>query len=119
MKSYESSTATLRAILAHPSLQKENIDQTMDALSEANADAREMDDAVRMGADVAMGVEYAVDEAELEEELNALVRDVEAEKEIQQVQKTQEKLSLAPPPVQEPERRTAAARQPSSMIPTS
>jgi len=81
MKSYESSTLTLRSILAHPSLQRERIDETMDALAEANANAREVDDAVRMGGDVAVGVEDAVDEEELERELKEMVREAEAEKE--------------------------------------
>ncbi|RDB21152.1 hypothetical protein Hypma_011738 [Hypsizygus marmoreus] len=80
MKSYESSTATLRAILAHPSLQRESIEATMDALAEVNADAREVNEAVRIGADVAVGVEEVIDEGDLEDELRALVREAEAEK---------------------------------------
>ncbi len=79
MKSYESSTATLRAILAHPLLQREKIDETMDALAAANADAREVDDAIQIGADVAQA-ETALDDSELEAELAALVSEVEIEK---------------------------------------
>ncbi|KAG6918110.1 hypothetical protein DXG01_016297 [Tephrocybe rancida] len=81
MKSYESSTTTLRAILAHPSLQKDSIDATLDALAEVNADAKEVDDAVRVGADVAVGVDN-IDDGELEEELKALI--LESEKEEQE-----------------------------------
>lgn len=77
MKSYESSTNALRAILGHPSLQRESIEATMDALAEANADAREVDDAVRVGGDLAVGV----DDSDLEEELKALAREAEAEAE--------------------------------------
>lgn len=81
LKSYESSTATLRAILAHPSLERFAIDKTMEALAEANADAKEVDDAVRFGGNVAVGVEDAlVDEDELEEELKALAKEAEQEK---------------------------------------
>lgn len=80
MRSYESSTATLRAILAHPSLQRESIDATMDALAEANADAREVDDAVRIAGDVAIGVADMADEDELEKELNGLIEEAETEK---------------------------------------
>ena len=80
MKSYESSTATLREILAHPLLQREKIDETMDALAAANADAREVDDAIQLGADMAQA-ETGVDESELEAELAALVHEAEAEKE--------------------------------------
>ncbi|OBZ75418.1 hypothetical protein A0H81_04292 [Grifola frondosa] len=78
MKSYESSTATLRAILAHPSLQRDKIDETMDAMASANADAREVDDAIRMGADMAQ-METGIDESELEAELAALVKESESE----------------------------------------
>jgi charged multivesicular body protein 7 len=79
MKSYESSTATLKTILSHPSLQRENIDKTMDALAEANADAREIDDAVRIGGDVALGVGENVDEADIESEWAELVKQMEAD----------------------------------------
>ncbi|KAL0946685.1 hypothetical protein HGRIS_012872 [Hohenbuehelia grisea] len=84
MKAYEQSTATLRTILAHPSLQRGHIDETMDALAEATADARDVDDAIRVGGDVALGVGVggegaAVDEGELEEELRALVEEQEIE----------------------------------------
>jgi hypothetical protein len=81
MKSYESSTATLRGILAHPSLARSNVDRTLEALAEANADAREVDDAVRMGGDVSMGVSDAVDEDDLEAELRAMVKETEDEAE--------------------------------------
>ncbi|KAJ7063483.1 Snf7-domain-containing protein [Mycena amicta] len=79
LKSYETSTATLRSILAHPSLERENIDKTMDALAEANADAQEVDQAIRIGGDIALGIDSnpAFDEAELEEELRLLAKDEE------------------------------------------
>jgi len=51
----------------------------MDALAEVNADAKEVDEAVRIGGDVAIGVEDARDE-DLEEELRTLVEEVEREK---------------------------------------
>jgi charged multivesicular body protein 7 len=79
MKSYESSTATLRSILAHPSLRRDKIEQTMDALAEANADARDVEEAIRVSGDVALGVEGG-DDDELEDELRGLVIEVEAEK---------------------------------------
>ncbi|OSX65335.1 hypothetical protein POSPLADRAFT_1135526 [Postia placenta MAD-698-R-SB12] len=78
MKSYESSTATLRAILAHPSLQREKIDETMDAMASANADAKETDDAIRMGMEMAQA-DAGIDEAELEDELKALLAESERE----------------------------------------
>lgn len=75
MKTFESSTTTLRTILAHSSLQRENINQTMNALAEASQDAKEVDDAIRIGGDVALGVE--ISDEEIERELEALAKDVE------------------------------------------
>lgn len=87
MKSYESSTATLRAILAHPLLQREKIDETMDAMASANADAKEIDDTIRIGTEIAQG-EAGVDDIELEEELNKMIQEAADEK--AQLEKEQE-----------------------------
>ncbi|THH17529.1 hypothetical protein EW146_g3303 [Bondarzewia mesenterica] len=81
MKSYESSTATLRTLLAHPSLQRESMDKTFDALAAATADARDVDDSIRIGGEIARteaGVE--VGDEELEEELARLVEEGERER---------------------------------------
>lgn len=51
----------------------------MDAMAEASADAREVDEAIKVGGEGAIGVD--VDEGELEEELNRLVREAEGEAE--------------------------------------
>ncbi|KAI0321646.1 Snf7-domain-containing protein [Amylostereum chailletii] len=90
MKSYESSATTLRTILSHPSLQCDAIDGTMDAIASATADAREVDDAIRLGGDTARteaGLD--VDEDELEAELAALLQE---EKEAVEEQIETEKL---------------------------
>lgn len=79
MRTYERSTATLQAILSHPSLQRDKIDETMDALATANADAREVDDAIKMGGDMA-AAEAGIDDSELEDELKKLVEEVSMEK---------------------------------------
>jgi len=76
MDSYESSTATLKAILAHPSLQRSSIDKTMEALAEANVEAREVDDAIRIGGEVGIGDD--INDDEVEEEWKALVREAES-----------------------------------------
>lgn len=76
MKSYEKSTATLRAILAHPSLQRDSIERTMDAMAEATADAKEVDEAIRIGGDMTM---EGADDEELEKELQMLAREAEDE----------------------------------------
>ena len=78
MQTYESSTATLRAILAHPMLQKEKIEETMDAMAEANAEAREIESEINIGLDAAQG-EGTADDADIEEELNELIAKSERE----------------------------------------
>ncbi|KAG9226159.1 hypothetical protein CCMSSC00406_0005070 [Pleurotus cornucopiae] len=78
MKSYASSTTTLRTLLSHPSLQRDKIDETMDAMASANSDAKEVDDAIRIGGDIALGLNTSgegIDESELEEELKMLVEE--------------------------------------------
>lgn len=82
MKQYESSTATLRSLLAHPSLQRDSVDATMDAMAEASASTREIDDAIRLGGVAnaeAAGVDLGIDEDALQAELDMLVADVRAE----------------------------------------
>ena len=76
MKVYESSTATLRALLAHPSLQRDAVERTFDALADANADARELDEALRSGMDVTVGVAASPDD---EEDIKAELAGLEAE----------------------------------------
>lgn len=80
MKTYESSSATLRALLAHPSLQRDAVERTFDALADANADARELDEAVRSGMDMALGVDVSPDdEDEIKAELAALEAEAKAD----------------------------------------
>jgi charged multivesicular body protein 7 len=82
VRTYESSTATLRALLAHPSLQRDAVECTFDALADANADARELDEAVRAGIDVAIDVGASPeDEDEIKAELATLQAEAEAEAE--------------------------------------
>ena len=89
MKTYESSTATLRALLAHPSLQRDAVERTFDALADANADARELDEAVRSGMDVALGMEASPgDEDEITAELAALEAEARADADVKE--KTQQ-----------------------------
>lgn len=76
MAAYETSTSTLTQVLAHPSLSFERIAATTDALSEAMANQEEIDQAVRIGGEVAMGGKRVeVDEDELAKELEALVEE--------------------------------------------
>ena len=85
MKTYESSTATLRALLAHPSLQRGAVERTFDALADANADTRELDEAVRSGLNVALGVDVSPDdEDEIKAELAALEAEAKADARIKE-----------------------------------
>ena len=85
MKTYESSSATLRALLAHPSLQRDAVERTFDALADANADAQELDEAVRSGMDVALGVDVSPDdEDEIKAELAALEAEAKADARIKE-----------------------------------
>ena len=91
MKSYESSTATLRAILAHPSLQRDKVDETMDAMASANADAKEVDDAIRVGVEVAQA-DTGIDDGELEDELQKLIQETQDEQAKAEEEKALEEL---------------------------
>ena len=78
MKLYESSTVTLRTILSHPSLQREKIDETMDALHNATEDAKDVDLTIRLAGEAEQAT--IIDDGEIERELRALVQDAEDEK---------------------------------------
>jgi charged multivesicular body protein 7 len=67
-------------ILAHPSLQRDKIEETMDAMASASADARDIDEAIKIGRDVAIA-DAGIDEGELEDELQSITREIEREKE--------------------------------------
>jgi len=71
LKAYETSTSTLRSLLALPELQLSAVEGTMDGLADALADTQEIEDAVRLGGASAPG---QVEEDELEKELEAFVR---------------------------------------------
>src|ERR1700761_6682876 len=79
MKAYETSTTTLRTILSHPLLQRENIDATMESMADANADYKEVSDAIQFGLEGEGVGAVDVDEDELASELDALVKEREEE----------------------------------------
>jgi len=74
MQAYESATTTLKGLLAHPSLK--NTDETLDALADALADQREVEDVISSGTAAAR--EGEADESDLAAELAALEADVKA-----------------------------------------
>ena len=96
MKAYNTSAATLRAVLAHPSLQRVKIEETMEALASANADAKEISDEL-----AAQGV--TVDDSEVEAELEGLVADVENERKVQEQKEKEAKLTSLKAPKHVPQ----------------
>ncbi|KAK7036496.1 hypothetical protein VNI00_011693 [Paramarasmius palmivorus] len=122
VNAYSNSTATLKAILSHPSLQRESIEKTMEAMAEANADAKEVDDAIRFGGDVAVGVNDTIDEDELQAELEALAKEAQlesrADREAAELQGKLDGISLSPSsdPRAEAEAAPAREKQPQAVI---
>ena len=81
METYQLSTSTLRSVLSHPTLDHERITSTTDDLAEVLADQHEIDDAIRSGGAIATsaaGVD--VDEDELADELQDLIKEEEQAK---------------------------------------
>ncbi|KAK0210854.1 Snf7-domain-containing protein [Desarmillaria ectypa] len=89
IESYAQSTSTLRAILSHPLLQRESIEQTMEAMADANADAKEIDEALRVGGDIAVGANEVFDEDELQAELNELIQESKEEEDVKALEEKQ------------------------------
>ncbi|KAG9123599.1 hypothetical protein FRC07_014581 [Ceratobasidium sp. 392] len=86
MKAYETSTATLKELLADPRLQREHIDQTMENMADALADHKEVEDAIALG-----GVPSdPTEDEELASELQALVEENEREAKEAQAAKERE-----------------------------
>ncbi|CAD6900317.1 unnamed protein product [Tilletia controversa] len=81
MQAYNTSTSTLKALLSHPSLQLDKVEDTMAALSDALADQAEVDGVIRAGGEGVAGA-AEIDEEELERELAAL--ELESTKEREQ-----------------------------------
>ncbi|KAK4685224.1 charged multivesicular body protein 7, partial [Tremellales sp. Uapishka_1] len=75
MEAYATSTLTLKTVLADPRLDLETIHATTDNLAEVMADADEIDRAVRVGGEIAVGAKGDVDDEELEDELEELVKE--------------------------------------------
>lgn len=80
MRSYSTASETLKELLKAPELQKENVETTMDNLSELMADQKEVEAVIQSGGREAVDV----DEDELEKELKGLV---DQEKQAEQQEK--------------------------------
>lgn len=77
MAAYETSNTTLRALLANPLLDADRVEKTTTQLADTLADQKEIDDAIRIGGQVAIGaggVEGG-DDDELAKELEELIQE--------------------------------------------
>jgi charged multivesicular body protein 7 len=109
MKAYETSTATLKELLADPRLQREHIDQTMESMADALADHKEVEEAIALG-----GVPSdPTEDDELARELQQLVEENELEAKEQEAEHKREEKAISdlerltvhtPQPVAEKER---------------
>ncbi|KIJ44706.1 hypothetical protein M422DRAFT_251686, partial [Sphaerobolus stellatus SS14] len=80
MKAYETSTSTLRNLLAHPSLQRESVETTMAAMEEAAADHAEIDEAIRLGGEgVTAAGGIVIEDDEIEKEIEKMIEEKERE----------------------------------------
>ena len=106
-------------ILDHPSLQRDKIDEAMEAMANASADAKEVEDAIRLGGDMAVA-DAGIDESTLEDELQALVKESEKEMEMAEIERVQEMRENAPEaprtPPQDAKLRSAESHDPSIPI---
>ncbi|KAF8682284.1 SNF7 family [Rhizoctonia solani] len=91
MKAYETSTATLKELLADPRLQREHIDQTMENMADALADHKEVEEAIALGG---LPSDPTEDE-ELARELQELVEENEREAQEQEVERKREEKTIS------------------------
>ena len=75
MAAYTTSTSTLKTILANPALDLDHVEKTTEELAEVMANQEEVDSAIRVGGQVAVGTSGEVDDDELKRELEAMVND--------------------------------------------
>ncbi|KAG8945654.1 hypothetical protein FRC04_000615 [Tulasnella sp. 424] len=83
MKAYDTSARTLRAVLQNPLLQQESIEATMERMSDVLADHKEIEDAIKLGNDLAASSAGApeADDEELKDELEMLIEEQRKEEE--------------------------------------
>ena len=82
MAAYEQSTSTLKTILSNPNLDLDHVERTTEALAEVMSNQEEIETAVRIDGEVAVGGSSGagVDDDDLKKELEEMVKE-EKEKE--------------------------------------
>ena len=80
MGAYQSATSSLKTLLAHPSLQRDNVENTMDDLRETLADQKEIEEIVASTGKELSGTEGDEVDEEIREELERLQEEADLEK---------------------------------------
>ncbi|OAV96391.1 hypothetical protein PTTG_04034 [Puccinia triticina 1-1 BBBD Race 1] len=93
MNAYETSTKTLKSLLAEPALKLDRVSQTMDNLQEVLADQKEIDEAINQGYDSS-----AIDDQEIAAELAGLLDTQAPRQQQKQQQQQQSQPSIVPQP---------------------
>ena len=78
LSAYQSATSSLKSLLAHPSLQKEHVENTIGALQDVLADQKEIEDIIKVGGEQVSGLDAADDD--IQEELRQMQKEAEEEK---------------------------------------
>lgn len=82
----------------------------MEALAEANVDAKQVGEDIKISGDVALGIDDA--EFDVEDELNGLVEEAERETALLKEKETQDKLERLPAMPTPPEQKEEKVRDP-------
>ena len=80
MSAYQSATTSLKTLLAHPSLQRDNVENTMDDLRETLADQKEIEEIVTSTGEEVSGIDGDEVDEEIREELERLQEEADLEK---------------------------------------
>jgi charged multivesicular body protein 7 len=114
MVAYETSSKAMRELLSHPSLQRDNVEQTMSKLSDVLADHADIERAMVEEQALARGAVLlsAADEEALDAELAALATEENQKIHIDKETVTERGVEVIPITAMGLEGRSSAAREP-------
>lgn len=78
LSAYQSATSSLKSLLAHPSLQKEQVENTTDAMQDALADQREIEGVIKIAGDEISSLDLV--EVEIQKELEEMQKEAKEER---------------------------------------
>lgn len=107
LQAYQSATTSLKSLLAHPSMQRDNVENTMEALQDVLADQKEIEDVVTEGGRTISGTDLVEDE--IQAELDAMQKEAEEEQRKKQDQARLEKEHATKSPTTEAQKETGIA----------